>query len=534
MSRLELAADSIAPHCEDFSLKYLHHFEGFFRSRWIAAFLTSLWCAVALHPMQLRAQESQTQPALTSPESEQPLDFVAPSESGVPDEYLSGVAYLSNFREAWNPVVLTDPVLGAIFLALQDGATREDLMKLGLPDLDLALDDLMASRMVRKTGDLYRPAFPLIRGDAATFFNQVIQTAAGSVYPELRPYFKKAQKAAKKEKLAPWLFALCWSEVLESKPAEEMLIDAGALDARRMRDEGYFWIQIPKDPSLVGVERYSSGSETLHYVWTPISSLNPTVQDFGTRRRILDGSLARLPWTDPQTEEALKALGILDSGNKVAVPSLKKNSALLAILRQASQIYVKRALSALRGSQLSEKLSVPRDEAFAVAFSTLGFRIIEKAQQDGWFREPDSLARPFSPTPGLVEALVTTPEEVFRPLEHAYYLYDRGDFDASIRQVQEFLKDHPNDPEALFRLGIANMKLRKYPQALDAFEKGIALTADSSDVWRAWLLLRAGNTLDMMHRREDALTRYEQALTCANVNGSRQIASQWLEVVYQD
>jgi hypothetical protein len=240
----------------------------------------------------------------------------------VPDDYLSGMAYLGNFREAWNPDILTDPVLGAIFLALQDGATREDLEKLGQPDLDLALDDLVAARMVRKTGNLYRPAFPLIRGDAVSFFNQRIRQATESVYPELRPYFKKAQKAARKEKIAPWLFALSWSEVLESKTAEEMLIDAGALDARRMRDEGYFWMQIPKDPSLVGVDRYGSGNETLQYVWTPISYLNSTVQDFATRRRILDGSLAHLPWTDPQTEETLISLGILDSGKKVAVPSL--------------------------------------------------------------------------------------------------------------------------------------------------------------------------------------------------------------------
>ncbi|MCI0568634.1 MAG: tetratricopeptide repeat protein [Acidobacteria bacterium] len=494
----------------------------------------SLLCAVTVFPEHPRAQDSQTQPTPGPTGSEIPLAFVAPSESGVPGDYLSGVVYLGNFREAWGPEILTDPVLGAIFLALQDGATREDLEKLGLPDLDVALDDLMAARMVRKTANLYRPAFPLIRGDAVAFFNQLIQKAAGNVYPELRPYFKKAQKAAKKEKLAPWLFALSWSEILESKTAEEMLIDAGALDARRMRDEGYFWMQIPGDPSLVGVDRYGSGSETLQYVWTPISSLNPAVQDFTTRRRILDGSLAHLPWTDPRTEETLISLGILDSGKKVAVPYLKKNSPLLAILRQASQLYVKRALAALHGNQLSDRLGVPRDEVFAAAFASLGFRIMEKAQQDGWFREPDSLARPFAPATGLVEALVTTPEETFRPLEHAYYLYDRGEYDASIRQVEEFLKDHPNDPEALFRLGIANMKLRKYPQALDAFEKGIALSADSSDVWRGWLLLRAGNTLDMLQRREDALLRYQQALNCADVNGSRRIARQWLEIVYQD
>ena len=500
----------------------------------VPSFLLSLLFAFTLLPENLRAQDIPTQPAPGSPQSETPLDFVAPSESGVPDDYLNGVAYLGNFREAWNPEVLTDPVLGAIFLALQDGATRAELEKLGLPDLDLDLDDLMATRMVRKMGDVYRPAFPLIRGDAALKFRQRIQKAADDIYPELRSYFKKAQKAAKKEKIAPWLFTLFWSETFESKRAEEMLIDAGALDARRMRDEGYFWIQIPKDPSLMGLDRYSSGSEMLQYVWTPISSVNPTVQDIPTRRRILDGSLAPLPWTDPETEETLKSLGILDGGKKVAVPSLRKDSALLAILRQASELYVKRALAALHGSQLSEMLGASRDEAFSVAFCTLGFRIMEKAVRDGWIREPDSLARPFAPATGLVQALVTTPEETFRPLEHAYYLYDRGDYDASIRQVEEYLKSYPNDPEAIFRLGIANMKLRKYPQALSAFERGIALQTDPSDVWRGWLLLRAGNTLDMLQRRDDALMRYEQALACADINGSREIARQWLEIVYQD
>jgi len=496
--------------------------------------LLSLACAGAFFPVILPAQDNQTQPAAASPDSEVPLDFVSPSESGVPEEYFEGVTYLGNFREAWNPEILTDPVPAAIFLALQDGATRADLEKLGQPELDLALDDLVAARMIRKTGEVYRPAFPIIRGEAATFFNQWIQKAADGIYPELRLYFKKAQKAAKKEKIAPWLFALFWSETFDSRSAEEMLIDAGALDARRMRDEGYFWIQIPKDPLLLAVDRYGSGTETLYYVWTPISSANPAVQDIPTRRLILDGSLAALPWTDADTTETLKSLGILDSGKKVAVPSLRKNSALLAILRQASQIYVKRALSALHGSQLAEKLGVPRDEAFAAAFSSLGFRVMEKAQKDGWIREPDPLARPFAPPAGTVEALVTTTEETFRPLDHAYYLYDRGDFEGSIRQTEEYLKDHPRDPEALFRLGIANMKLRKYPEALSAFEKGIALSTDPSDVWRGWLLLRAGNCLDMLQRRDDALQRYEQALNCADINGSRDIARQWLELVYQD
>ena len=483
------------------------------------------------------AEETQTQPVAPPGESaEPPAEFpfeLAPTP-GVPEEYLDGISYLGSYREAWRTEALLDPVLGKIFLALQDGATRQELEKLEIPDLDLALTDLTTSRMIRKVGEIYRPAFPVIHGEAASAFSKFARQTAESIYPDIRPYLKKAKKAAKREKVSPWLFDLAWAEVFDSRSGEEMLTDAGVLDARRLRDEGYLWIQIPADSCRMGVDRYGSGSETLYYVWTPISLLNPVIQDFPTQRRILDGALGHLPWTDPLTEEGVQSFGILDPEKKVAVPSLKKGSELLAVLRQASQLYVKRALASLRSASLAESLKVPRDEAFAVAFATLGFRMMEMAGRDGWFRKPEYLALEFSPSSGLVEALVVTPDEMLRPLDRAYYLYDQEDFTGSIQLANEYLKSRPGDPEALFRLGIAFMKLRKYPEALEAFERGIALPASAEDVWRGWLLIRAGNTLDMLNRRDDALLRYEQALGCFDVNSSHETARLWLENVYRD
>lgn len=484
-----------------------------------------------------RAQEkspAQTQPNESPDQPEEPFDFSAPSEAGVPSEYLEGTAYLGNFREAWSPGILSDPDLGSLFLAAQSGASRQDLEKQGLPDLDLALDDLMATRMLRLVGTTYRPAFPILRDQSEAALREAVRKAGDAIYPDLRPYLKKAQKAAKKEMVTPWLFALLWAEVFESRGAEEMLIDAGALDARRMHDEGYFWIQIPRNNHLLSVDRYGSGSETLHYVWSSVSDMNPALQDFFTRRLVLDGSLAHLPWTDPKTEEEVRTLGVLDARKNVVVPALRKRSALLGILRQASQLYVKRALAALRGGDLAKKLGLPRDEAFAIAFSNLGSSLLEQAKKDGWAEEPGVLVNAFAPSTDTLHTLVTTAEEAFRPLDRAYYLYDRGDYEASVRQAREYLEGHPRDPEGFFRMGIAYMKMRKYPEALEAFDKGIAVPAAAEDVWKGWLYLRAGNTLDMLDRREDALARYRQAIHCADINGSREIARQWLENVYRD
>jgi tetratricopeptide (TPR) repeat protein len=507
---------------------------------WPAALLLLIcqWAPITPCLAQGAAGGDQTQPTAPpgdSDESQQaPFVFTAPEDVGVPEEYLNAVAYLGNYREAWSLDALLEPDAGHVFLALQDRATRQDLEKLEIPDLDLVLEELIASRVIRQTGDSFRPAFPLLRGAAGAGFDQAVRKAADSVYPQLRSYFKKAQKAAKKEKLSAWLFTLVWSELLDSRSAEESLIDAGALDSQRMRDEGYLWMQLPRDPFLVGVDRYGSGSETLHYLWTPVSYLNPSVQSFTIRRQILDESLAHLPWLDADSMEALQALGIVDAEKKVAVPALKKSSALLAVLREASQVYVRQALAALRGEALAKTLGVPRDEAFAAAFGTLGFRIMEKAIQDGWFRAPEYLFKELSPPGKMVEALVVTSNEAPRPLDRAYYLYDKDDLAGSIQLINDFLKEHPDDPEAIFRLGIAQMKQRKYPEALASFERGIALPARSQDVWRGWFQIRAGNTLDMLNRRDDALLHYQQALLCADVNGSRDTARQWLDNIYRD
>jgi tetratricopeptide (TPR) repeat protein len=465
---------------------------------------------------------------------EAPPEFVPPAPGGVPEEYLAGANYLGNFLKAWRLNALSDPVLSKVFLAVESGATREALTELDVPDLDLALDDLITSRMVRKIGNLYRPAFPVIHQDSGKAFDEAVRKAADGIYPELRPLLKKAAKASKKEKVSPWLFTLLWSETFESESAEEMLVDAGALDARRMRDEGYLWIQIPAHPRLLGVERYSSGTETLQYVWTALSYLTPAVENFHIRRQILDGALSHVPWGEKETEETVKEFGILDGKKRVKVPALRKDSRLLTLLRQTSQLYTKRALAALRTDALAKELQVPRDEAFAAAFTTLGFSMMQRLELEGLARAPDYLFREFSPSSGLVEALAVTADPEFRPLKRSYYLYDGLDFAGSIRQAEECLKTHPGDPDALFRKGIGFMKLRKYPEALAAFEEGIALPASADDVWKGWFLIRAGNTLDVLERRDEALVRYERALQYADVGGSHETARVWLESVYRD
>jgi len=485
-------------------------------------------------PPATQTQKSQGQPQAEPTPPEEPFMFEPAPEPVIPDEYLRGKGYLGNFSGAWGTDTLVDPVNARVFLALQDGAGREALSRVDVADLDLALGDLISARMVREDGGMYRPAFPLLREESRKTFDESVKAAADRAYAGLRPALMKIRKAADKEKVLPWLYVLVWTEVLESRTAEQALVRSGTLDAQRLRDEGYLWVLIPDDPYSTGVDRYSSGRETLHYLWTPISYPNPAIQHYPTRRRILDNALGRLPWDDERTQEILEGFGILDSRKQVRVPVLRKDSRLLAALRRASRGYVKDLIHALQTEPLSRVPGVSRDEVLAAGFVCTGYRVLDRAVNDGLLSRPDYLSRPDAPFTGLVETLVITENERTNPLERAYYLYDQENFNGAIGEADVFLKDHPGDSEALFRKGISLMKLRKYPEALQVFERAAARPARKEDVWRGWLLIRIGNVLDMMQRREDALKRYGEALAYANVSRSHDIARRWMENVYRD
>ncbi len=485
-------------------------------------------------PPEEPKQEISAQPETEPAPPGEPFQLEPAPEPAIPDEYFEGKGYLGTFPGSWGTDTLLDPANARVFLALQDGAGREALSQVDVPDLDLALKALISARMVRESGGIYRPAFPLVREEAKRIFDESVKAAADRAYARLRPAWAKIRNAAEREKVLPWLYTLVWTEVLESRASEQALVRSGALDAERLRGEGYLWALIPGDPYTTGVDRYSSGSETIHYLWTPVSYLHPAVQSYATRRRILDGALGRLPWDDERTLEILRGFGILDSEKHVRVPVLRKDSRLLAALRKASRRYARDLLRSLQAEPLARALGASRDEAFAAAYACAGYRVLERAVSDGLISRPDYLSRSESPLTGLVEALVITENEGSSPLERAYYLYDQMDFNGAIAQADAFLKDHAGDSEALFRKGISLMKLRKYPEALQVFEEAAARPVRKDDVWRGWTLIRIGNVLDMLQRREEALERYGEALDYANVAKSHDVARQWLGAVYQD
>jgi len=216
------------------------------------------------------------------------------------------------------------------------------------------------------------------------------------------------------------------------------------------------------------------------------------------------------------------------------VPALRNTSRLLIAMRKASPKYARAVLAALQPEPLQRQLSASRDEVIAPLFASVGYRVLERAEQEGLIARPLFPVKPEGPLEGLDRSLVVVQEDTPDHLERAYFLYDRREYEAAVRESDLFLASHPGDSECLFRKGMSLMKLRKYQEALETFDQALAAPALPADVWRGWILIRSGNILDLLNRRDEAERRYQQALDCSIVENSHAAAREGLEVAYQE
>ena len=103
-----------------------------------------------------------------------------------------------------------------------------------------------------------------------------------------------------------------------------------------------------------------------------------------------------------------------------------------------------------------------------------------------------------------------------------YALYNAGRYAEAAVKLQEVLRGNPSDPMAQFTLGICLYDSRKYPDAIEAFERASELfDAEADRAWKAWSYIWLGHVHDLGDRRERAVANYEKAIALGSVGKVR-------------
>jgi len=94
-----------------------------------------------------------------------------------------------------------------------------------------------------------------------------------------------------------------------------------------------------------------------------------------------------------------------------------------------------------------------------------------------------------------------------------YALYNAGRYAEAALKLQEVLRANPSNAMAQFTLGICLYDARKYPDAIEAFERASELSdAEADRAWKAWSYIWLGHVHDLEGRRAKAVESYQKAI----------------------
>ncbi len=112
---------------------------------------------------------------------------------------------------------LRDEGNAPILSACLEGAGREDLARLGLPDLPERLERLREGRIIRATEEGYELAFPVVTGEQRADLQALVEDAARQVLPKAEETVEELRSALKGRE--DMLYHVAWSLVMDSGPA---------------------------------------------------------------------------------------------------------------------------------------------------------------------------------------------------------------------------------------------------------------------------------------------------------------------------
>jgi tetratricopeptide (TPR) repeat protein len=124
-------------------------------------------------------------------------------------------------------------------------------------------------------------------------------------------------------------------------------------------------------------------------------------------------------------------------------------------------------------------------------------------------------------------------KKAYRELAAEYF--SAGLMDKAEIALLEKIDEDPDDPANFLYLGQVYMKKKNVKKAIEAFEKGLAVSEEDSKVINTWIRNLLGNCYDLQGQREKALLEYKTVIESGvDVQGSIEHAKKYIEKPYSE
>jgi tetratricopeptide (TPR) repeat protein len=415
--------------------------------------------------------------------------------------------------------LLRDPTDHRITSNCAWGASSKELERLGIADLQARLDRLVVGRVVRIVDGTCKTAFPVFVGENRTALAEVANASAAKLVPLVESI---------SERLAPalgdrqdMLFHVLWSRVIDAVwgLAWQRASLGGDLPA-------VVWVVKPEHAYMVGTNYHSlPGRGSLALTWSP---------RFLDHLSYFEGKnfdLAKLAWgeelTDPATVEGLTGYGVFDVDGSNRLFSFPQGGDIDLLCERLANEYAAAVANVQDWHRLSRRFDFHPGDLFVVVVHEIAYAVFEDLHRKGKLDVPSVLLD------GTTRAQVVRLASVGKgdppgPIDEAMAVYMRNGWHGSPEAValfRETLASTPDDVDGLWFLALSLFDIEEYDDAIETFERVVALTGGNPDelLKHDWSRIWIGHVHDVRGDRDRAVARYEEVIRSSHESGQLQM-----------
>jgi len=161
---------------------------------------------------------------------------------------------------------------GQILYRARTGVTKQGLLEAGLGVTDSQLSLMLEYRLLRKDGDTFNTAFPVLGSEEMSVLRPKLDVLAARITPILAADVRAIAKVLRDEGFVDATYAVVFGYVLDGLLWDELsarrLLPSTKLTLERPQWNGAFWSIYPERVGVAGTNEVESDNVALVFTWT--------------------------------------------------------------------------------------------------------------------------------------------------------------------------------------------------------------------------------------------------------------------------
>lgn len=273
---------------------------------------------------------------------------------------------------------LDDPKNDGLLRACLHGATRSDLARLALSDLQARLTTLEKGKLLRQSDGRYLLNFPVVVGAARVRLASSIHPVAVELLPAVRQMIGRIKPLLNNDQ--DMLYHFTWSLMMDTGAVAWPVVE---LQLKRVLqkdtiDLNTCWWLYPNHPYRAGTNTYGDSSGTLIISWhatvPPPDEVRETLR--ASQDALLASALKDEPMPRDKITDKLRAFGFVGGRNRSRLFILDVSSPLVPVVSECSGQFAQLAMTHMNIGAIAKDLGTEPEGATVIAYHELCYEIL--------------------------------------------------------------------------------------------------------------------------------------------------------------